>query len=137
MSIEENKALVKKWNEEVWNKGNLAFVDENFTPNFTFNYAFPGMSSDREGYKQTVSAYRSVFGNMKLDIDDMIAVEDKVVTRWSGSSIHRGDFVGIAPTGKEVSTTGISIIRIVGGKIAQEWTEMDMLGTAMQLGAFS
>ena len=136
MSIEENKAIARRWLEQIWDKGSLAAMDELLTTNFVFNYAAPGMASDREGYKQTVTMYRTVSPDMHYAVDDIVAEGHKVVVRWTGRGTHKGDLMGIAPTGKQVTITGISILRITGGKIVEEWGEMNMLGALQQLGAF-
>jgi steroid delta-isomerase-like uncharacterized protein len=136
MSIEENKALARRWLEEVWNKVNLATVDKLCTANFTFNYAAPGVSNDREGYRQTVIMLTSGVSDLKITLEDIVAEGDKVVVRWKGISKHTGDFMGIPATGKQLSMTGISIARIEGSKIAEEWGEMDMMGLMQQIGAF-
>ncbi len=136
MSLDENKALARRWMEEIWRKGNLSVVDEFLATNFVFNYAPPGVAPDREAYKQAMNMYRDASPDMYYDIKDMIAEEDKVVVRWVGRGTQKGEIMGIAPTGKEMTVTGISILHIVGGKIAEEWTEMDMLGALQQLGAF-
>ena len=137
MSLDENKALARRWMEEIWRKGNLSVVDEFLASNFVFNYAPPGVAPDREAYKQAMNMYRDACPDMYYDIKDMVAEGDKVVVRWVGRGTQKGEIMGIAPTGKEMTVTGISILHIVGGKIAQEWTEMDMLGALQQLGAFS
>jgi steroid delta-isomerase-like uncharacterized protein len=133
MSIEENKALARRWNEEIWSKGNLAAVDELLATNFVFNYPAPGLAPDREGYKQTVTM--ASFANIQSVIEDMVAEEDRVAVRWTWRGTHKGEYMGVAPTGKQVTITGISILRIVGGKIVEEWGEMDNLGMLQQLGA--
>jgi predicted ester cyclase len=74
--------------------------------------------------------------DLKVTLEDMVAEGDKVAVRWNGSSKHAGDFMGIPPTNKQLSMTGISIIRIDGGKIVEEWGEMDMMGLILQTGAF-
>ena len=134
MPTEENKALASRWMDEVWCKGNLDAVDELIATNFVFNWAPPGVTSDRDGYKQTVTMQFTAFPDLHCTIDDLVAEGDKVVIRWTGNSTHKGEFMGIAPTGKKMKMTGISIIRIVGGKIVEEWTEMDQLGIMQQLG---
>ncbi len=136
MSIEENKALAGRWLDEVWNKVNLAAVDELCTTNFTFSYAAPGVSNDREGYKQTVIMLTSGVSDLKITLEDIVAEGDKVVVRWKGTSKHTGEFMEMPPTGKQLAMTGISIIRIEGGKIVKEWGEMDMMGLMQQMGAF-
>ena len=136
MSLDENKALARRWMEEIWHKGNLRLVDEFLATDFVFNYAPPGVAPDREAYKQAMNMYRNACPDMYYDIKDMVAEGDKVVVRWVGRGTQKGEIMGVVPTGKEVTVTGISILHIVGGKIAEEWTEMDMLGTLQQLGAF-
>ena len=136
MSIEENKALAGRWLDEIWNKVNLAAVDELCTTNFTFSYAAPGVSNDREGYKQTVIMLTSGVSDLKVTLEDMVAEGDKVAIRWKGSSKHTGEFMGMPPTGKQLAMTGINIIRIKDGEIIEEWGEMDMMGLMQQLGAF-
>ena len=136
MSLDENKALARRWMEEIWRKGNLSVVDEFLASDFVFNYAPPGVAPDREAYKQAMNMYRDACPDMYYDIKDIVAEEDKVVVRWLGRGTQKGEIMGIAPTGKEITVTGISILHIVGGKITEEWTEMDMLGALQQLGAF-
>jgi len=135
MSISENKAIARRWSEEVWGQRNLAAIDELLAPDFTFNYASPGVASDREGYKQTVTM--APFADTECPVEDMVAEGDKVAVRWTWRGTHRGEFMGVAPTGKRVTITGISILRIVGGKIVEEWGEMDNLGMMQQLGLSS
>jgi steroid delta-isomerase-like uncharacterized protein len=132
MSIEENKALARRWNEEIWSKGNLAAVDELLATNFVFNYPAPGLAPDREGYKQTVTM--ASFANIQSVIEDMVAEEDRVAVRWTWRGTHKSEYMGVAPAGKQVTITGISILRILGGKIVEEWGEMDNLGMLQQLG---
>jgi steroid delta-isomerase-like uncharacterized protein len=134
MSIEENKALARRWLEEVWNKVNLDAVDELCTTNFSFNYAAPRASSDQEGYKKTVAMLTAGVSDIKTTAEDMVAEGDKVAVRWKGSAKHTGEFMGVTGTGKQITWTGISIIHIEDGKIAEEWGEMDMLGMMQQVG---
>ncbi len=136
MSLDENKALARRWMEEIWRKGNLSLVDEFLATNFVFNYAPPGVTPDKEAYKQAMNMYRDACPDMYYDTKDVVAEGDKVVVRWVGRGTQKGEIMGIAPTGKEMTVTGISILYIVGGRIAEEWTEMDMLGALQQLGAF-
>lgn len=136
MGIEENKALANRWTEDVWNQGKMVAIDTLCAPNFTFNYPFPGMQPDKEGYKKVVTAYRTAFHNLHLTNKIVIAEGDKVAIRWRGQSVHQGEFMGVAPTGKQVTMTGNTIARIENGKIVGEWTEMDSIGLMQQIGAF-
>jgi predicted ester cyclase len=79
--------------------------------------------------------FRSAFPDLRIIIEDQVAEGDKVVTRWRGSGTHQGDLFGIAPTGNRVSLVGITINRIEGGKVAEEWQIFDALGMMQQLGA--
>jgi len=136
MSLDENKALARRWNEEIWSKGNLSVLDEFLATNFVFNYAPPGMVPNKEAYKLAVTMYHSACPDMYYEIEDVIGEGDKVVVRWVGRGTQKGEIMGIAPTGKSVTVTGISVLQIVDGKIVKEWTEMDTLGVLQQLGAF-
>ena len=134
MSTEEDKAIARRWNDEVWSKGNLAAIDELLATDFVFNYAPPEVAPDLEAYKQTVTMLCAAFPG-PVAIEDMVAEGDKVAVRWAYRGTHKGEFMGIAPTRKQVTMTGISILRIVGGKIVEEWGESDNLGFMQQLGA--
>jgi predicted ester cyclase len=135
MSVEENKAVARRWNDEIWNKGNIAAVDEIMATNFVWLNAPPGVPSDLKGYKQYQTESLSSFADMNCTIEDMVAEGDKVAVRWTWSGKHTGEYMGIAPTGKRVTMTGVSIIHIVGGKIVEEWDEADNLGFMAQLSA--
>jgi steroid delta-isomerase-like uncharacterized protein len=134
MSLEENKAIARRWNDELWSKGNVAAVDELMATNFVWHTSFAGVAPDREGFKQS-AAYLSSFSEMNCVAEDMVADGDKVAVRWTWSGKHTGEYMGMAPTGKRVTMTGISIIHIAGGKIVEEWDEQDSMGFMEQLGA--
>jgi steroid delta-isomerase-like uncharacterized protein len=135
MSAEDNKALVRRVYEEVINKGNLEVADETFASDYV--YRSPGSPEFRgpEGFKQLVTMYRSAFPDLHLDVDELIADGDTVVSRWTGRGIQRGELMGIAPTGKQVTVTGVVITRFRGGKAAEDWELIDTLGMLQQLGA--
>jgi predicted ester cyclase len=78
--------------------------------------------------------YRTAFPNIHVTIEDQIAEGDKVVTRWTGHGTHQGELMGIPPTNKAVTVTGIAIDRIVAGKIVEHWENFDQLGMLVQLG---
>jgi serine phosphatase RsbU (regulator of sigma subunit)/predicted ester cyclase len=105
-------------------KGDLDALDEIMTPDFVDRSLLPSEEPDREGYKQSVAEDHAAFSNLRYIIEDQVAKDDKVVSRITIRRVHdRGEFVGIAPTGEEYEATGIVIHRIVGGKIAEEWSE--------------
>ena len=134
MSTEDNKALVRRIIEEVWNQGNLAVVDELSDENVV-NHNPPGPPlQGPEAFKQFVLMYRSAFPDTHFTIEDEIAEGEKVVTRWTARGTHKGELMGIPPTGKQVTVTGISIDRFAGGKSIESWTNFDTLGMMQQLG---
>jgi predicted ester cyclase len=124
VSLEENKMLVRREQEELWNHtGNLDAAEELFAP------------GQVEAARQEAADFRRGFPDVVSTIEDLIAEGDKVVARWRARATHQGEYVGIPPTGKEVEFTGISVYRIEGGKIAESWTVEDELGLLRQIGA--
>jgi steroid delta-isomerase-like uncharacterized protein len=134
MSVEENKAIELRFFEEVVNKRNLAVIDELFATNFVDHSAVPGIAADREGLKQYFAMVHSAFPDFHSTLEDMFAEGDKVVQRFTARGTHQGEFMGIAPTGKQVTIPGIAIHRITDGKIVENWVNMDMLSMMQQLG---
>ncbi len=135
MSTEQNKALVRRL-EEVFNRGNISLVDELFAPDFVEHEELPpGIPPGREAVKQLTTMFRSAFPDFKATIDDIVAEGDKVVIRQTWSGTHKGEFMGVPPTGKSVSFGVIDIVRIAGGKLVEHWGQMDMMGMMQQLGA--
>ena len=112
MSVEENKAIASRAVEELWNKNNLAVVDELYATNFV-SHGLPEVTPDREGYKQFVTISRTALPDFHTTVEDIIAEGDKVVQRFTARGTHKGEFMGIPPTGKKVTITGIAIDRIV------------------------
>lgn len=131
---EENKALSRRVIEECFNKGNLALADELCAPDYVDHDAPPGFSPGVEGFKQQVAMYRAAFPDVQITVEDQVAEGDKVVTRWTGRGTHKGELMGIAPTNKEVTVTGMSINRIVEGRIVEHWENFDQMGMMLQLG---
>jgi serine phosphatase RsbU (regulator of sigma subunit)/predicted ester cyclase len=120
---EKNKALVRRF-YEAHLKGELDAMRQMMAPDFVDRSLFHGEEgSDREAYIRGVAEDRAAFSDIRFTIEDQIAEGDKVVTRYTERSIRRREFFGVAPTGKEVSSTGIDIHRIAGNKIAEEWSE--------------
>ena len=134
MSTEENKAIARRFYAEVWNKGNLDVADELLAADFVDHAAPPGFAPGVAGAKQVFSFYRAAFPDLQVNAEDLIAEGDRVVARWSSSGTHKGDFMGIPPTGKQVQITGIDLFRFSGGKIAEHWGVFDQLGMLQQLG---
>jgi len=130
MSTEENKALLRRLFEEVWNQGNLATLHEVLAADFLYHPDLRGL----EAYKQAIKLNLTAFPDLHFTIEDMLAEGDRVVTRWTLRGTHQGPFQDIPPTGKPVTVTGISIFRVANGKGVEVWTDADYLGMLQQLG---
>jgi len=132
---ENNKAIVRRLIEEVWNKGNLSLTDELFAPNYEHHDASsPDFGRGPESEKKRATLYRTAFPDLRLTIEDIIAEGETVMARWSCRGTHKGDLSGIAPTGKQFTISGVSIARIADGKMAEGYVNWDALGLMQQLG---
>jgi len=136
MSVEDdNKSIVRRYTD-LFNMDDLP-AEEVIAPLApSFVYHRPGMPdvTGLADVRQNIEMYRSAFSNMHQTIEDMVAEGDKVACRWSGRATHRGEFMGVAPTGKAITATGIVIYRVANGKIQEEWDYSDVLGLMQQLG---
>ena len=134
MSTEQNKALLHRIFDE-WNKHNLAGIDELCAPDYVAHGALPpGFSPDRASLRQLRIALWTAFPDMHATVENLIAEGDKVASRWTLRGTHQGDLMGIPPTGKHVSFTGMEIDRIEDDKFVETWGSMDTLGFMQQLG---
>lgn len=136
MSVDENKKLALRPHREVFNHGNLAAADEIFAPDFVWHS--PGIPPDLpkgpEGVKRFAAGLRTAFPDYQLTAEDTVAEGDRVVNRWVMRGTHRGEFMGVPATGKQLTVSGIDIFRIAGGKIVENRQELDVLGLLQQLG---
>jgi steroid delta-isomerase-like uncharacterized protein len=136
MSVEQNKATVLRFYEEVWNKGDLDVAGEIFADDYIRHDLRQGMpSGGPEGQKTGNGLFRSAFPDTRLTVDFIVAEGDMVVARWTIEGTHEGAWAGIAPTGKRVSFAGVNIYRFAGNKVAELWNHRDDLGLAEQIGA--
>ena len=147
MSTEDNKALVRRAFEEVFNKGNVAAVDRLFAPNFVVHLDYPTnvpvpaeYQQSLEELKQFISQFRTTFPDFHETVELQIAEGDMVVTRLTARGTHTGEYrgltyKGIPPTGKQVTWTETQIFRIADGKIVEQWSNEDDLGRLQQVGA--
>ena len=134
-TTEENKALVRRYWEEFFNKRNLAVIDELIAPNYVSHDSGGSESLGREAARQVATSTFGGFPDFHATVKDQVAEGDKVVTRGFARMTQRGEFMGIPPTGKDVTFTWVAIDRIEGGKIVEAWSEGDGLGLLRQLGA--
>lgn len=134
MSTEENKALVRRFYEEVFNNKNMAGVDAFVAPSVIDHSLPPGAPGGIEGVRQTITMFLTAFPDLHLTLEDIIAEEDKVVVRWTMRGTHQGASLGMPPTGKQFILPGISLVRLDGGKAAETWVNYDQLVMLQQLG---
>jgi predicted SnoaL-like aldol condensation-catalyzing enzyme len=134
MSTEQNKQLVLRWKDEVWNKRNLNIIDALFAPSYIGHVAgAPGPVGGTEALKQLIASYWAAFEIVDIP-QFLVAEDDMVVMHDTYRFKHIGAFQGIPPTGKEMTVTGTDIYKIVGGKIVEQWVEADLLSLMQQLG---
>jgi steroid delta-isomerase-like uncharacterized protein len=137
MTAEENKAQARRLFEEGFSQGKVDVVDEVLDPNFVC-YDPNSESGEVRGadtIKGEIEYFRNAVPDLTYTIEDQIAEDDKVVTRYTVSGTHQGEFFGVAPTDKPIRMTGMSIDRFEDGKMVEEWPEYDLLGVMRQLGA--
>jgi len=132
---EANKEVVRRYSDDFWGRGDADLADELFSAEFVdHNPAAPGLPPGPEGQRQVLAAYRSAFPDLAVTTEEIIGEGDRVVLRWSARATHQGELLGIPPTGKQVTLSGIDILRIEDGKIAERWAEDSSLRLLQQLG---
>jgi predicted ester cyclase len=134
MSVEENKAIIRRLYDEVFVRWNLGVVDELIGSDFVGHEMPPGTPRGPVGFKQFYASVRSAFPDLRYTVNDVIAEGDKVLVRWTWQCTHLGEFNGIAPTGKQITVTGMALYRIAAGKCVERWVELNLLGLFQQLG---
>ena len=133
---EQNKAVVRRVIEEVWNGGNLAVVDEVVAAGYVgHDPGFPQPIRGPEGFKQWVMTARTAFPDFRIAVEDLLAEGDRVAGRITMRGTHHGPLAGLPPTGQAVEFSGMFVRRLEGGQFVQGWDTADLLGLLQQLGA--
>ena len=137
----ENKALVKDFFEQVWNNKNLDLLDEVYSPDFVLHALWQNTSAGGaieahgiEPAKKVIGGWLAGFPDMTVTVDDQVSEGDRVGSRHTSTGTHTETFMGMAPTGKQATITGMTITRIENGKMVEAWTAWDALGMFEQLG---
>ncbi|HLI09773.1 MAG TPA: ester cyclase [Ktedonobacteraceae bacterium] len=134
MSTEANVAVARRVFDDLFSQGKLDAADEIYAPDHTSHDAqAPGVNG-AAAMKHYIGMYRAAFPDLHMAVDDIVAEGDKVVIRWTARGTHRGELMGVPPTGKQAVVTGINIIRVKDGRVAEEWINWDTLGLLQQLG---
>jgi steroid delta-isomerase-like uncharacterized protein len=134
---EQNKELMRRAVEEVWNVGDYSSLDQFITSDFVVHLSPDESVYGLEGVEQFYTEFRRAFPDLHFKIQDQIAEGDRVVTSWIAQGTHLGKFKGIPPTGNVVTVTAVDIDKIVEGKAVECWTKIDMHGLLKQLGVTS
>lgn len=130
-----NKAILRRFFEEVYNQGNLAVADDLVAADYVSHNPAPGEAPGREGLKAFVAYLRRALADLHVTIEAQVAEEDRVATRYTIRGRQEGEFAGIPPTGKLVIITATSMHRIEDGRIRESWLNWDTLGLIQQLGS--
>jgi steroid delta-isomerase-like uncharacterized protein len=134
MSTEENKAIVRRFAEEILNEKRLDRADEIMTQDYVDHGAMPGQAPGLEGFKQKGAMWVAAVPDLRVGTEDMFAEGDRVAVRWTADGTHQGTLLGIPPSGRRFRFGGMSIFRVAEGKIAEQWEEWDKLDLMRQLG---
>jgi len=136
MAAEDNKALIRRFYEEVWGKGNLDVADEVFASDYVRHDLRAGVAAPGpEGQKRIAADFRAAFPDLRWELDLLVAADEFVIGRWTASGTHLGQWGALEPTGRSVTFSGVNIFRFEGGKVAEIWNHRDDLGLMEQLGA--
>jgi predicted ester cyclase len=129
-----NKELVRRFYKEVYGDWNMDLANKVISAQFTSHDWHAGRTGPQP-FREFYSAIRSALPDARYEVDDLIAEGDKVVVRWRLLGTHKGDFRGIAPTGRSIALTGIAIYRVDGGKLMERWVVSDLYGVLEEIQA--
>lgn len=133
---EENKAVVRRFIEEVWNNGNLDAIDELISEDHVdHDPGREGTPGGREGMRAFVQMYRTAFPDTHIEFSEMVAEGDLVAGPWTATGTHQGELMGMPASGRSIRITGMGMDRLRDGKIVESWGNYDMLGMLHQIGA--
>lgn len=138
MAADENIQLMRRWFQEVWNEGQIQTVHELLSPDAVATGQRGAEKEIRgpEEFVKFVREIRGAFPDIKVNVEDVFGAGDKVVLRWSAIMTHTGDALGLPASGQTVRSRGITIARIVDGKIVEGWDNWDQLGMLEQIGVY-
>ena len=119
---------------EIFNNGNFGLVEEILSPDFVEHTPLQGFAPTRAGFKQTATALKTAFPDLRYTIDNAIESGDQIVHRLTASGTMKGDFMGMPATGKRATWTEIHIGRVANGRLTEHWGLVDQLGMLVQLG---
>jgi steroid delta-isomerase-like uncharacterized protein len=127
--------IAQRYTDGIWNKKDMTIGETLFSDDFIDHHPIPGQLPGREGFMDTVELYLSAFPDLQVQNDDVFGSGDRIVIRWTATGTHTGELMGIPASGNPVTITGIDILRIVDGQIAERWAEDNALELMGQIGA--
>jgi steroid delta-isomerase-like uncharacterized protein len=137
MNTERNKAIARRWSEELWSQGNLAVASEIISPDYVrHDPGDPFPAQGPEDVKRIVTMLRSMLPDLTITVEQMVAEGDYVVSRYTSTATDTRGYMGMPPTGKTIRTSAMQMFRFADGKIVESWAVRDDLGTLRQLGHF-
>jgi len=134
MAAEQNKILLRRYVEEVWEKQNLDAIDDFLSPFYKRHRSPNTPALTREGQRQLLSQFRTAFPDIQITIEEIIAEDDRIAFRSTMRGTHQAEFLGIAPTGKKITVSLLDMIHIENGKFIEHWGGPDILDLLQQLG---
>lgn len=134
MSGQDNKAIVRRYYDEVLNQRKVNVLDELAVEDYVEHDPFPGQGNGRSDLKARAKLILGAFDPYRFIVEDAIGEADKVVVRWTATGTHSGNFMGIPPTGRQFTIAGIDIHAVRGGRMAEHWHVVDQLALMQQLG---
>jgi steroid delta-isomerase-like uncharacterized protein len=136
MSVEANKELIRRFYDQVWNKGNVEFAYQVFADDYVRHDLRPGTPPNGPaGQAEVARDFRAAFPDVSMKLDLIFGEGDLVVARWTSRGTNTGQWGNVPPTGKFAEYSGVNIFRIVNGKVVEIWNHRDDLGFMQQLGA--
>ena len=136
MSVDENKALVRRFYEEVWDRGNSDFAFEVFADDYIRHDLRPtGALPGPEGQKRIADDFRAAFPDLRVTVDLMVGEGDYVVGRWTASGTHLGSWGALEATGRQATFSAVNVFRIENGKVVEIWNHRDDFGLSEQIGS--
>jgi steroid delta-isomerase-like uncharacterized protein len=135
MSVDDNKALVRRFYEEVWDRGNTDFAFEVFAGDYVrHDLCAPEALPGPEGQKKIADDFRAAFPDLRFVVDLLFGEDDYVVGRWTATGTHSGRWGAVEASGREATFSGVNIYRFENGRVAEIWNHRDDLGLAQQVG---
>ncbi|MBV9000345.1 MAG: ester cyclase [Solirubrobacterales bacterium] len=134
MELEQNKALVRRYYDEVLTGRDRQLLEQLLDATFV-SHVSGGPDVTVDIYIAAVDATLAAFADLEVKVDDQIAENDKVATRWRATGTHTGSFAGVAASGRLITVTGIHVHRVARGRLVEHWEELNLLGALRQMRA--